>query len=408
MLILLIDLFIIEIRFNLIYKFNKLIVNTCSKQGNGFVGCNMPSKDLHGEPFSEETLTKLDIFDRYLESWLPVFIYHPKVQSINICDFCAGAGTDAVGCKGSPLRIFHTISTFKKDIIEKDVMINVILNELDLDKYERLRTCADQTFQGLDINKNVSIKYYNEDFKQLLVTLKSTLCGKPNLIFIDQSGIKLVTEDIFLQLLDLPQTDFLFFVSSSYFKRFASEDSFKKYFPDMDPDSVKRARQSDIHNLILEYYRGKIPKHVDAKLYPFTIKKAHNIYGLIFCSKHTLGHDKFLKIAWDKNKLNGEANFDIKEDLGKAQLLLFENKRLTKLELFTQKLRNYILSKDEISNLELYDFTLNEGFVDRHAKEIVKQLKEEGHIHYSGTPNISYNKCYKNRDIKIFKVVSHE
>ncbi len=47
----------------------------------------MTSKDLHKQPFSEETITKLDIFEKYLESWLPVAIQSRFITEVNICDF---------------------------------------------------------------------------------------------------------------------------------------------------------------------------------------------------------------------------------------------------------------------------------------------------------------------------------
>ena len=50
----------------------------------------MPSKDLFNQPFSEETITKLEIFEKYTEAWLPVFLYR-NFKDIFICDFFAGA-----------------------------------------------------------------------------------------------------------------------------------------------------------------------------------------------------------------------------------------------------------------------------------------------------------------------------
>jgi hypothetical protein len=38
------------------------------------------------------------------------------------------------------------------------------------------------------------------------------------------------------------------------------------------------------------------------------------VNGLIFGSSHPLGMDKFLQVAWNKDVINGEADFDINRD----------------------------------------------------------------------------------------------
>ncbi len=76
----------------------------------------MTSKDLHKQPFSEETITKLDIFEKYLESWLPVAIQSRFITEVNICDFFAEIGRDIKGIDASPIRIIETIKKFEDTI----------------------------------------------------------------------------------------------------------------------------------------------------------------------------------------------------------------------------------------------------------------------------------------------------
>ncbi len=140
-------------------------------------------------------------------------------------------------------------------------------------------------------------------------------------------------------------------------------------------------------------------------IHPFTIKKGRNIYGLIFGSNHPLGVEKFLKIAWETNELNGEANFDIDEDWKAAQMPLFGNKKLSKKEKFQLELKEFILSKKEVSNKEIYDFTLENGHIIKNALPVMKKLVQENKISCPGHLNISYNKCYKSKEIKKFKVL---
>lgn len=170
-------------------------------------------------------------------------------------------------------------------------------------------------------------------------------------MFIDQYGIKEVNDAIFQRLIALDRTDFLFFISSSYLRRFPKEKSFRAYFRGLDPNLIRNAGHVNAHRAVLDYYKRKIPAGNNMRLYPFSIKKEANIYGLIFGFKHPLGVEKFLNIAWDKNRLNGEANFDIDEDMEKRQGSLFlEFQRFTKLELFERELGEYIRERGELTD----------------------------------------------------------
>ena len=64
-------------------------------------------KDLHKKPFPTETITKLEVFEAYLQEWLPVFIHNPYVDEVNICDFFAGAGEDSIGVPGRTAPPLH-------------------------------------------------------------------------------------------------------------------------------------------------------------------------------------------------------------------------------------------------------------------------------------------------------------
>jgi hypothetical protein len=148
-----------------------------------------------------------------------------------------------------------------------------------------------------------------------------------------------------------------------------------------------------------------LPKNTRYSLYPFTIKKGANVYGIIFGASHPLAVDKFLKTAWKENNLNGEANFDIDDDVDKQQLDLFESKKLTKIESFAGSLRNNILNGIIKTNKDAYVFTLKQGHIDAHATEEVKKMKKESLISYSErTPLINYDQVIKNKRIIEYKI----
>jgi three-Cys-motif partner protein len=216
--------------------------------------------------------------------------------------------------------------------LQKNISIKLLFNEFNKNKFAKLEKLVQYKSSGpLMARSLIDIKLKNEDFADLFFKELKNLKFGNSLLFLDQNGIKQITESVFSDISSLPKTDFLFFISSSYLNRF----EFKRFHPNLQLGSD--FKYSDIHRKVLDYYRGLLPNDSKLKLYPFTLKKPNsgNIYGLIFGSRHPLGIEKFLNIAWDKNKINGEANFDIDEDREKQQRCLpFECRKLTKLERF--------------------------------------------------------------------------
>ncbi len=132
----------------------------------------------------------------------------------------------------------------------------------------------------------------------------------------------------------------------------------------------------------------------------------NNVYGLIFVSKHILGADKFLRVVWKMNGLNGNANFDIDDDSKKCQLNIFSEKSLTKIESFQKKLEELILLEQLSDNLNVYIYTLNQGHIPKHASEKIVNMKKNKLISYDErTPLVNYNKAIKEKRKINFKVL---
>lgn len=359
----------------------------------------MPIKDLHAKSFDEGTIAKLDIFESYLKAWLPVFIHTHQVSEVNICDFFAGSGTDTAGNYGSPLLILGVIEEYQESIIKKKLKINILLNEIDKTKFNSLKNAVDlQTANSQLFQRNTKIKYFQENFKELFKKCAPSLQDSANLIFLDQNGIKHVKDDVMQTLASFSKTDFMFFISSSFFNRFP----FENHFPHLQ-NSLDRTKPSNIHREILKYYKSILPKGNSTKLYPFSIKKKGNIYGLIFGSKHYLGVEKFLQIAWKKNAINGEANFDIDEEIKNKQMHLWEPTKASKLDKFEHDLRKQILSKEKISNKEILSFTLENGFEPKQASDILRKMKNEKIIDHFSHPYIGCKQVYSHENIVYFR-----
>lgn len=361
----------------------------------------MASKNLHDKPFSEETITKLEIFEDYAQAWLPTFIMQ-KMPLICIFDFFAGTGYDKSGVQGSPIRLLEKINETKGLIFSNNVKINIYLNEFEPNKrvqkkFDLLKlSCEEYLKNHPSLEHIIEIKYENEDFETLFPKLLPEIKKYPALVYLDQNGIKFTSEKYFLELEKTFQTDFLYFISSSYFWRFGNLDEFKMNL-DIDMDEAKKNPYKFIHVSIIEQLRRKLPKDTKLRLYPFSLKKGNNIHGIIFGASHARAVDKFLTIAWGRNKDNGQANFDIFDHAHVNQIDMFSGDRgRSRMEGFHEKVRTKILNSEINNNFDLYDFSINEGFLGVHAAECLKGMKKAKLVKYDCTsPLVNYQNVYK-------------
>jgi len=335
------------------------------------------SKDFFDKPFEEETLTKLELYKNYVEKWLPVFIVKPKLvaSNVNVFDFFAGAGRDIEGTEGSPIIAINVATSYQQLIVRPDLKLSIYFNDYEIDICKKLKNNID----ALDFDRNnINVHISQEDFRVAFDRLKPKMKNAANLLFLDQFGVKFVTPKLFLEIVDMPMTDMLFFISSSTFNRFAEHENVKKVL-EISREEIKNRPFSHIHKVVLEKYRTLIPEGKEYYLVPFSIKRGANIYGLIFGSGHLLGLQKFLEVCWKKDTLTGEANFDMEgEQIDPTRPRLFAAMNIPKkVDLFKKDLKDKILNKELQSDRDIYLHIITNGFIGQHAREVLKELKGE-------------------------------
>ncbi|MCB9045140.1 MAG: three-Cys-motif partner protein TcmP [Chitinophagales bacterium] len=341
----------------------------------------MAVKSIFSEPFDEGTKSKLQLYKQYFEEWLPVFIAPQKVywKNVQVFDFFAGEGCDITGYLGSPLIALSVINSLNQYIDKNGIDLKVLFNEKDPNSFEKLKRHVDE----FETSGNYHVEKRCDEFKNVFDEYSESMKYSANFIFLDQNGIKEITEEVFKQLINLRKTDMLFYISSSYFKRFAETPEFKKYFPTLSND-IKQANYFDVHRKVLDFYKSLIPENKEYYLAPFSIKKGSNIYGLIFGSNHTLGIEKFLNVAWKNDTLRGEANFDIdNEKINEHAPTMFPHLNVpNKRQVFEKTLEDKIINGSLNTNRSVYLFTLTEGFLLKDANVILKRLKSSNKIEY--------------------------
>lgn len=368
----------------------------------------MANKDFFDEPFDEGTLTKLEIFEKYFEEWLPTFVLGKFPKPIQVFDLFAGVGYDKNNQEGSPIRILKVVNKFRDILANQKKKVKIYLNDSDPHKYEALISNVENKINELSLMNLVELHITNKTFKKCLEKYNNELLNGCNLLFIDQNGFKEVDERVFQLLISLETTEFMFFISSSYIHRFASQREVQSIHPKFDFEKIKNESRKKVHNVICDEFRKYVPPNIkNYALFPFSIMKSdnNNVYGLIFVCKHIRGADKFLDTLWHKNPINGNANFDIYDDLNKDQLHLWKGKIPTKIEAFQNLLKEKILSGEISNNLEAYIFTINSGHIHQHADKIIRDMKRENLIDYdSKSPCVNYEQAIKNKKIIKFRL----
>lgn len=359
--------------------------------------------DIHKHAFDEGTKAKLELLRLYIRGWLPVFISDSRniYSKIEIYDFFAGEGQDSIDTPGSPLIILNEVKTYCADLVRKKIQLRILFNDAKKTKYLKLDEsktsflikCSENKKFGFCKNENglpkcpFDIALENSDFTLLFNSLKSTFKSNPTIprfMFIDQYGIKQVTQTVFKDLISLAKTDFLFFISSSYLRRFKELPEFKKYIDDNKIDFAE-TKPTQCHRVVFQYFK----KLVDKESYflgQFSIKKGPNVYGLIFGSNSHLGMRKFLDVAWKMDSYTGEANHDIDDDpIRSGQLSLdFDStaNKIKKLYFYEQNLLDF-LRIPKLNN-EVYVYSLEQGINIPKTNEILKRLEKEGFLLIEG------------------------
>ncbi len=337
----------------------------------------MAKPGFHDKPFDEATLTKLELFKLYAREWLPVFLSKSFKPDVHLFDFFAGPGTDSVGVHGSPLRLLKQVQDYADLARTSGVRVHVHLFDADPLKILALQENIDA--QGLRL-PGVQIEAVALPFEQALQrswpTISSPRAAK--LLLMDQFGIDHVTPDVFRQLVSAPTCDFLFFVSSSTYYRFQDHPAIKQKI-------IRADDHYHAHVVVLDFYRDLIPAGQRFYLSPFSLKKGPNIYGVVFGSAHPLGMDKFLRVAWTQDELNGEADFDInRENIRPNQMFLpIEDFRPSKVTAFEVDLEERLRTGRLQDESEVIQLCFDHGVTPRHARPVLKKLKDEGTIHLS-------------------------
>ncbi|MBN1348416.1 three-Cys-motif partner protein TcmP [candidate division KSB1 bacterium] len=230
--------------------------------------------------------------------------------------------------------------------------------------------------------------------------LKNNDYGK--FILLDQYGFKEIDKDIFLELAYSPRTDFIFFITSSFVKRFKKHQNIKRYV-DTEKIDFDESQPKECHRIIANYYKSLIPENKEYYVHHFTIQKATNrgnYYGLIFGTNHTFGMEKFLKVCWNLDRFSGESNCNIDDDYENGTLFYNQASSNKKAQV-REEIVEAIFAGQIGDNISGFKYTLKKGCEPSLFTDVIKELEIKGKIRRDGDLNYKSTAIHKAKTYKI-------
>ncbi|MDE6245885.1 MAG: three-Cys-motif partner protein TcmP [Treponemataceae bacterium] len=371
----------------------------------------MSKLDINAKPFDDATLLKLDIFRKCFREWYPVFINHKSITQIYIYDMFAGSGTDSDKKYGSPLILLEEAkgnnrqycsndTNRKKVFFEFNEKIVEKCNQLELNVKSYLSNCRKNCNNDCVYSK--SIYFTNSEFSEIMDNQNFIkILNNPKyakFILLDQYGFSQITDEVFLKLIKSPTTDFIFFISSSFIRRFKNLEAVKKYFNTNRIDFID-TKPKECHRVVADYFRNLIPREKEYYINHFTIQKGTNYYGLIFGTSHSLGMEKFVKVCWNEDHSSGESNCNINDDFEEGSL--FYTDETSKKISVKKELNDLILKGEIISNVDGLKFALSKGCEPKLFVEVIDSLYNEKKIEIIGKFNRQSTNIHKVDEYRI-------
>lgn len=375
----------------------------------------MAKKDINKAEFTEETKLKLDIFRQCFREWYPVFVHNPYISHIFVYDMFAGSGKDTKMNPGSPIILFQEARGDKKQHCKSLLKRNAAyitfgFNELDSEKRKELEynlsselsSCQAQCAETTCPFEN-AFHFGSQDFSSLIRNKRLNLIlSNPKFakfILLDQYGFKQINDEVFLRLINSPTTDFIFFVASSFIKRFKDLPAVTAYF-NKNKITFNETQPKECHKVITDYFRSLIPADMNYYLHSFTIQKGSNYYGLIFGSGHSLGMEKFVKVCWKHDGQAGESNCNLYNDFEPGTLFYDSNHPNKKNQVF-QDIKDRILRAEIIDNISGLDYALKCGCEPKLFVEVMDSLLKDNKVRIVGTYNKRSTNIHRIDDYKI-------
>jgi len=351
------------------------------------------------------TQAKLDLFKGYLEHYLRI-LCHAECFQINIFDIFCGAGVYDDGKKGSPLLALDCINKINDEIINNKVRITLTVNDFDGRKVENVK----QNINTQTIN-NCKVEYYNEDANTMFDIVASKVNSFPknnrNLVFIDPYGYSTINKDKITNLLENKHTEIILFLPVMQMYRFTQkalqDEESAKYEPLRNFINSFFNNNTEINNNSIFEYILSIKQVLSINDIYYTCshyieREKGNYYALFFIGSNIYGLEKMLETKWKLAPVSGRG-FNQQKGIGFFDEEFQEIDKTRRLSNLESIILQTINKKSVLDNNDLYELSLKNEFLPKHANQALKNLLKRNKIQVD--KQTGYGIEYKNWKNKI-------
>lgn len=324
---------------------------------------------------------KVQLLGKYLKRYLNIISNDGYTEKINIFDLFCGQGEYENGGEGSPLVSLREIkNAYHISIKEKPIKkpkINCYFNDIDEDKIDILENAIKNKF--LYDNNIGELELTTNDYIieiQRLSKLFKTYQNEKGFVFIDPYGYKEVRAEHIKQLMDCnKKAEVLLWLPIQFMYRFSKNEtpeSLQNFIDELGLTS----EIGDLNNVwdFIDLLKKGFQNYLGNNFFVdnFSLKKEENsVFCLYFFTSHIRGFEKMLEAKWDIDSEQGKG-----WDYGGNQPSLFFEYKTNPL---AERLEVFLKEKPR-TNGETYEFTLRQGFLPKHANEILADWQQIGKL----------------------------
>lgn len=333
----------------------------------------------------EHSEAKVNLYGKYLSVYLNVLHRAQFVKRIFIFDLFCGEGIYENEAKGSPIIALDCIRNHYYSNQNSCPNMTIWFNDNGISeiedgvyKVQRVEKEGSKIFRPNNVKVEFSKENY-EDIYPRAIDLVSQTKDSKGLFFIDPFGYKAIRPEDIRKMLEngkaevflwLPIAQMYRFADSVLHSAFPGSEPLKLFLNALFGKSVPDFRSP--HDFI-EKLKGRFRaflKDLSVFVDTFVLERdASNVYCLFFFTRNIRGYEKMLEAKWSMDPSHGKGH-----SLEKTSSL-FDEIELTG---YHQKLSAFISSADYRTNLELYQFGLENGFLPKHTKSVLDDWKKDG------------------------------
>ncbi|MFC0776036.1 three-Cys-motif partner protein TcmP [Terrimonas alba] len=348
---------------------------------------------------------KLDLYKTYLKEYLPILGHSKFIEAINIFDIFCGTGIYDDGNMGSPLIAASCVLDYEAYFQQRGQVskrVNLFINDFDENKvYSVSELIGSLPF------KNCKITPFNLDASEMMDLVGEKINGfsdkERSLVFIDPYGYSKIERDKLYQLLKRRRSEVILFLPVAHMKRFTDEaltdyekkayENLRKFIHSFFETSSKVITEV---NLNIFDYIEELRKafSFNGEFYTashYIERNKANYYALFFIGHHIYGLEKFIEAKWKNDSLGKGFNQRSDQSTLFGETLTEYDKNIS-ISNLKKLFRSLIGSMIQVSNIELYEFTLRNQFKASHMSQVLREMKANKIIEITDYNGISMDK----------------